>query len=145
MVLWITLGLAAVGWLLYLIGGKIRKWRIRNALENVGGGMVMIFTAAMVLMLITMVITYVGVDADFAKKQQHRDFLVAQYKTGVYNGSVLSQYHLLQQVDEWNCTLAENQKLTHNYWVGIFVPNYWDDLEYITVNLFGDVTGGGER
>jgi len=145
MLLWTTLGLAVVGWLLYLIGGKIRKWRIRNTIENVGGGMLVIFTFIMVFMLIAMAITYVGVDAELAKNQQHRDFLVAQYKTGVYDGSILSQYHLLQQIDEWNCTLAEKQKLTHDYWVGIFVPNYWDDLEYITVNLFGDVTGGGER
>ena len=98
----------------------------------------------MILALIDMAITYIGVDAEIAKKQQHRDFLVAQYKTGVYDSSVYSQYNLLQKIDEWNCNLAEMQKLTHDYWVGIFVPDYYDDLEYITVNLFEDVTTGRE-
>ena len=145
MLLWTTLGLAVVGWLLYLIGGKIRKLRYHNRIEDIGGAMTLIFTFVLMLMLAFLGCEYIGTDADLAKNQQHRDFLVAQYKTGIYDGSVLSQYHLLQQIDEWNCTLAEKQKLTHDYWVGIFVPNYWDDLEYITVNLFGDVTGGGDR
>ncbi len=144
MLLWITLGLAVVGFLIFLISGRMRKWRVQNFMANIGGAMTVVFTGTLLLMLIAMAIEYIGIDAEYAKKQQHREFLVAQYKTGVYDGSALSQYHLLQQIDEWNCTLAEKQKLAHDYWVGIFVPNYYDDLGYITVNLFEDVTTGRE-
>lgn len=144
MLLWTTVGLAVVGFMIYQIGGKIKKWRVRHCMEDVGGGMTVIFSLILAFMLIVMAITYTGVDAEIAKKQQHHDFLVAQYKTGIYDSSVYSQYNLLQKIDEWNCDLAEKQKLTHNYWVGIFVPDYYDDLEYITVNLFEDVTIGRE-
>jgi len=139
-----TLGLAVVGYLIFLISGRIRKRCVRNSMANIGGLMTVVFSFTFLLMLIAMAIEHIGVDAEYAKKKQHQEFLVAQYKTGVYNGSALSQYHLLQQIDEWNCNLAEKQKLTHDYWVGIFVPNYYDDLEYITVNLFEDVTTGRE-
>lgn len=145
MLLWTTLGLAVVGFLIYLIGGKVTKRRVRHHMENMGAGMTVIFSAILMFMLFAIAITYIGVDAEYAKEEEHRGFLVVQYKTGIYDQSVYSQYNLLQQIDEWNCNLAEKQKLTRDYWVGIFVPDYWDDLDYITVNLFGDVTGGGDR
>ena len=143
MLLWTTIGLFLVGVLLFNIGYRFKRLR-RARLDEVGAGMAVIFGFIMILALIDMAITYIGVDAEIAKKQQHRDFLIAQYKTGVYDSSVYSQYNLLQKIDEWNCDLAKMQKLTHDYWVGIFVPDYYDDLEYITVNLFEDVTTGRE-
>lgn len=142
MLLWTTIGLFLVGLLLLNVGHSF--WLKSVRLDSVGAGMTVIFGFIMILALISMATTYAGVDAEIAKKQQHYDFLVAQYKTGVYDSSVYSQYNLLQKIDEWNCDLAEKQKLTHNYWVGIFVPDYYDDLEYITVNLFEDVTTGRE-
>jgi len=143
MLLWTTIGLFLVGVLLFNVGYRFKRLR-RARMDEVGAGMTVIFGFIMILALIDMAITYIGVDAEIAKKQQHRDFLVAQYKTGVYDSSVYSQYNLLQKIDEWNCDLAEKQKLTHDYWVGIFVPDYYDDLDYITVNLFEDVTTGRE-
>ena len=142
MLLWTTIGLFLVGLLLLNVGHHF--WLKSVRLDSVGAGMTVIFGFIMILALISMATTYAGVDAEIAKKQQHHDFLVAQYKTGVYDSSVYSKYNLLQKIDEWNCDLAEKQKLTHNYWVGIFVPDYYDDLEYITVNLFEDVTTGRE-
>lgn len=144
MLLWTTIGLFLVGILLLNVGHRFKRLRRAN-LDDVGAGMTVIFGFIMFFALVGMAITYIGIDAEIAKKQQHRDFLIAQYKTGVYDSSVYSKYNLLQKIDEWNCDLAEKQKLTHDYWVGIFVPDYWDDLDYITVNLFGDVTEGGER
>ena len=143
MLLWTTIGLFLMGVLLFNVGYRFKRLR-RARMDEVGAGMTVIFGFIMILALIDMVITYIGVDAEIAKKQQHRDFLIAQYKTGVYDSSVYSQYNLLQKIDEWNCNLAEKQKLTHDYWVGIFVPDYYDDLDYITVNLFEDVTTGRE-
>lgn len=142
MLLWTTIGLFLVGVLLFRVGHGFRLGRAR--LDEIGAGMEVIFGFIMIFALGAMAITYTGVDAEIAKKQQHHDFLVAQYKTGIYDSSVYSQYNLLQKIDEWNCDLAEKQKLTHNYWVGVFVPDYYDDLEYITVNLFEDVTTGRE-
>jgi len=141
MLLWTTLGLFVVGILLFNIGGRLRSSRC----ENAGAGMTVIFGALLLFMVVAIGIEYIGADAEFTKHNEHQGFLVVQYKTGIYDNSVYSQYNLLQQIDEWNCTLAEKQKLTHDYWVGVFVPDYWDDLDYITVNLFGDVTGGGDR
>ena len=143
MLLWTTIGLFLVGILLLNVGHRFKRLR-RARLGDVGAGMTVIFGFIMFLALASMAINYIGADAEIAKKQQHRDFLVAQYKTGTYDSSVYSKYNLLQQIDEWNCDLAEMQKLTHDYWIGIFVPNYYDDLEYITVNLFEDVTIGRE-
>lgn len=144
MLLWTIIGLFLVGILLLNISHRFKRLR-RAGLDEVGSGMTIIFGFIMIIALLALAINHIGVDAEIAKEQQHRDFLVVQYKTGVYDSSVYSQYNLLQKIDEWNCDLAEKQKLTHDYWVGIFVPDYWDDLDYITVNLFNDVTGGGER
>lgn len=141
MVFWTTVGLVVVGFLLGRIADRTHNYTLGEA----GDGMAIAFTLVLAIMLVFMAFNYVGNDGDIAQKNEHRDFLVAQYATGVYEGSVYSQYNLLQQIDSWNCKLKKMQALTHDYWVGIFIPNYWDDLEYITVNLFGDVTGGGEQ
>ena len=138
MLLWTTVGLTVVGFLLYLIGSKTHNYTVKEA----GGGMTAIFVVILALMLISLVSLNVGNDGDLAKKQKQQEFLTVQYRTGVYDDSVYSQYNLLQKIDDWNCQLARMQKLTHNYWIGIFIPDYWDELDYITVNLFEDVTTG---
>ena len=140
MLVWTTLGLLVVGILLFEIGGRLRY----SKYENTGAAMTVIFGGILILMIVAMGIEYIGADSSFKKKQAHQEFLVVQYKTGIYDKSVYSQYNLLQKIDEWNCNLAEMQARTHDYWVGIFVPDYWDNLDYITVNLFEDATTGRE-
>lgn len=144
MLLWTTLGLFLVGILTFQIGKRIKRLR-RIGVDSAGAGMTTIFGFVLALMLLTIACDHLGIRGDYAEKKQHRDFLVAQYKTEMYNGSVYSQYNLLQQIDEYNSKLAKMQDQNHDYWIGVFVPDYWDDLEYITVNLFGDVTGGGDK
>ena len=108
--------------------------------DDLGFGMTFTFGVITLIALLAMAITYVSSDASYESNKQHHDFLVAQYETGVYDNSVYSQYNLLQKIDDWNCDLAEMQKLTHNFWIGIFIPDYYDDLEYINVDLIKDET-----
>ena len=121
---------------LFLIGVAIETCSAGH--DDLGFCMAFAFGAITLIALLAMAITYASSDASYESNKQHHDFLVAQYEAGVYDSSVYSQYNLLQKIDEWNCDLAEMKKLTHNFWIGIFIPDYYDDLEYINVDLIKD-------
>ena len=113
--------------------------------DDLGFGMTLAFGAITLIALLAMAISYVSSDASYESNKLHHDFLVAQYETGMYDSSVYSQYNLLQKIDEWNCDLAEMKKLTNNFWIGIFIPDYYDDLEYINVDLIKDSVRRNEQ
>jgi len=142
MLLWITSGLFLISLFIVLIGKKTHSWRLKDR----AGAAAFILGVVLAFMLLAMVINYVGVNAEIAKSIEHHDFLVVQYETGVYKDKPgLGQYNLLKQIDEWNCELIGMQNLTHDFWVGVFIPDYYDNLDLITVNLFWDVTGGQKK
>ena len=40
----------------------------------------------------------------------------------------INKANVIDEIQEWNKTVKENQILTHNIFVGIMRPNYWDKI-----------------
>jgi len=40
--------------------------------------------------------------------------------------------YLIQDIVEWNTDLAFNKKYNDNIWIGITIPEYYSDYDYIT-------------
>ena len=40
----------------------------------------------------------------------------------------INKSNVIEEIQEWNKTVKEKQILTHNVFVGIMIPNYWDRI-----------------
>lgn len=78
---------------------------------------------------------YVSVDADFAKYTERYNSLVYQYENNLYdNDNDVGLRDLLADIEYWNCDLAERQTMSHNFWIGIYYPNIYDQFKFIELN-----------
>lgn len=89
-------------------------------------------TVITVLMLIFVVVSNVNITGQWRQNYEVYKSLVYQYENELYeNDNDLGKKELYNQIEEWNSNLAFNKEIQRNFWVGIFYPNIYDDLEFI--------------
>ena len=88
--------------------------------------------AIALVLLIILVITKVGVDATVASMNVERKSLVYQQEKSLYdNDNDIGKKELYKEIEKWNSSLASNKELQDDLWVGIFIPNIYDQFELI--------------
>ena len=64
-----------------------------------------------------------------AKMEEYRSI---EYKLDNLDSYVdefdINKANVIEEIQEWNKTVKEKQILTHNVFVGIMIPNYWDRI-----------------
>ena len=64
-----------------------------------------------------------------AKMEEYRSI---EYKLDNLDSYVdefdINKANVIEEIQEWNKTVKEKQILTHNVFVGIIIPNYWDRI-----------------
>lgn len=117
-----------VGYILAKKGIKKGKWMMRNSgqlLEVIGA----IFTTMCVVLLF---FSYSLIPGELAKHRQTYKGL--QYKLTsekCRDKFGLLNKEIVDEIQEWNEELALNKAYEHNFWIGIFVPNVYDEFEFI--------------
>lgn len=77
----------------------------------------------------------ISAPADRMANEQRYAAIIYQVESGMYdNLTENGKRELAEQVREWNEDLARYKALQRNIWVGVFVPNIYDDFEYIPIN-----------
>lgn len=101
--------------------------------DEMSGGH-LLATIAFVLTLIALLIStigltsaYIGVDASVAKWETQYESLTYQLENNLYDNDIGKK----ELMDEWNEDLAYCKKIQRNFWVGIYYPNVYDNLEFI--------------
>ena len=113
------------------IGGVI--WGIRDNWCNLPSWVITGLTGgAVAISLIILLINHVGVDATIASKNIEYKSLVYQHNHDVYdNDNDIGKKELYKEIENYNRSLASNQKLQDDFWVGIYLPNIYDQFEFI--------------
>lgn len=96
-------------------------------------------TVAVVLTLIALLIStiglasvYIGADVSVAKWETHYESLTYQLENNLYdNDNDIGKKELMDEIREWNEDLAYCKEIQRNFWVGIYYPNIYDNLEFI--------------
>lgn len=96
-------------------------------------------TIAVVLTLIALLIStiglasvYINADASVAKWETQYESLTYQLENNLYdNDNDIGKKELMDEICKWNEDLAYCKEIQRNFWVGIYYPNVYDNLEFI--------------
>ena len=135
MLLWIPLALLTVGVGLLIFVNVF--WDDNEVLRILATVMTVIFGFIVAIEAIVLVFSYADLDGYIAKNKTHYECLSVQYEAVKDDTQYTrAHYNLLKDIDEWNSDLARNQAAQHGLWVGPFIPDIYDQFDYITINQF---------
>lgn len=101
-------------------------------LEGLGFGVSFIGACAVLISVIALGINYINIDGYVARCNARYDMLVYQYENDIYdNDNDLGKRELIKDIQSWNEDLVNNREKQNDFWVGIYVPNIYDQFEFI--------------
>ena len=82
--------------------------------------------------LIVIISNYAGIDGKVERLQTRYETLVYQYENDIYdNDNDLGKRELIEDIREWNEDLSAKRANQNDFWIGIFIPDIYDQFEYI--------------
>ena len=95
-----------------------------------------IFTAlgaiALFVAVIFLCVGHIGTTGQIAENQQRYETLIYQYENNMYdNDNEIGKKELMNQIQDWNEDLAWYKANQRDFWIGIFIPNIFDQFEFI--------------
>lgn len=131
MIFWIFVALLIVGIILVVIGFHYSD-NVGETCFYVGLFLSIIAAIVVTISMFNFCITYSGLDGDIAANQMRYESLTYQYENDIYdNDNDLGKKELMNQIQEWNEDLARNKKNQYDFWIGIYIPNIYDQFEFI--------------
>lgn len=125
----LTLAILAFGIIAGIISYKFWKldWLQITAIISI-----LFVGLAFIIMVVVMCCNCIGIDGYIAKNQARYETLVYQYENDIYdNNNDLGKRDLMEDIQEWNEDLAWYKENQDDFWVGIFIPNVYDQFEFI--------------
>ena len=129
MLFWIFVGaFIIVLMLVYLLRDTDILLELSAAIATLLGMVIMIN-------LCIMACNYIGIDAEVSSCQKRYEALTYQYENNFYdNDNDIGKKELVSEIQHWNSDLAYWKTIQRDFWVGIYYPNVYDQLEFIELN-----------
>lgn len=126
MIFWIILGVFVLGIVGLICIDVYSDW------YSTAVGVTAISGLALFLSLMAFGLNYIGLDANIERYNIRYETLTYQYENNFYdNDNDVGKYELMRDIRQWNEDLAANKIKQHNFWYGIFVPDIYDQFEFI--------------
>ena len=98
---------------------------------------VLLFVSIILFICMSFVLfmTYVSIDANKAVYEETYNILIYKAQTEEIRdefGILNKEY--IDEIQNWNTDLIEKQKLSQNFWIGIFYPDWYNDFELIDLD-----------
>ena len=101
-------------------------------LENLGIAISVIGIFGIIASVVVLAINYIGIDGYIAQMNTRYETLVYQYENDIYdNDNDLGKRELMVDIQNWNEDLSSRREKQRDFWIGIYIPNIYDQFEYI--------------
>ena len=90
----------------------------------------------LIVSIVIFATTYFGLEGNIAEGKEHYNTIMFEVENKLYDDDVTttSRRELVKEIQKWNCDLAEGRKTQHNFWIGIYIPDVYDDFEFIPLD-----------
>ena len=136
-VLIIGIGLVAVGkmeWFDTRNENKLRKFLYQNdeTIEYSGLATVVVSGIIMAIMIVVFACDYIGVNAQVEKAKERYNAITYKVESGAYRDEFgLLNKEVIDEIQDWNEDVTYYKNFQKDFWVGIFIPNVYDQFETI--------------
>ena len=101
-------------------------------LENLGITISVIGIFGIIASVVVLAINYIGIDGYIARMNTRYETLVYQYENDIYdNDNDLGKRELMVDIQNWNEDLSSRRERQRDFWIGIYIPNIYDQFEFI--------------
>lgn len=128
MLFWMTIIVMILGLILFEILFE-HDFEISCTISGVISGLAAI---ALLIEIVVLCVNYIGVDGYIQRMNTRHDMLVYQYENDIYdNDNDLGKRELIEDIQNWNEDLASRKENQDDAWIGIFIPDIYDQFEFI--------------
>lgn len=97
-----------------------------------GGAIAVISGIVVAVMLIVIICSHCGIDAQVQKWRETYSALTHKLESGACRDNFgLLNKEIIDEIQHWNEDVAYNKRIQRDFWVGIFYPNVFDEFETI--------------
>ena len=87
---------------------------------------------AVIVSIIVFAVNYIGIDGDIEANKARYESLTYQYESELYdNDNDIGKKELMSEIQDWNEDLARHKANQDNFWIGIYIPDVFDQFEFI--------------
>lgn len=127
MLFWITLIVTVVSFVIWWKCGLAD-----DAIEFITSTLTLIGIIALIVLVIIMCVCHIGNDGYVAAMHERYESLTYQYENDIYeNDNDVGKRELMVEIQEWNEDLAGRKENQDDFWIGIFIPDIYDQFEFI--------------
>lgn len=106
--------------------------------ESFGWVTVAISGIIMAIMIAVFACTYSGVNAQVEKNKERYNAITYKVESGACRDEFgLLNKEVIDEIQNWNENITYYKNIQKDFWVGIFVPNVYDQFETIDYTKYG--------
>ena len=119
---------------------KLREFLYQNDYTIQASGWItaVVSGITMVIMIIALVCNYIGVNARVEKNKEQYNAITYKVESGACRDEFgLLNKEVIDEIQDWNENITYYKNFQKDFWVGIFVPNVYDQFETIDYTKYG--------
>lgn len=88
-----------------------------------------------IVSVVLLCVNYIGIDGDVERNQVRYDSLMYQYENCLYdNDNDVGKKELMSEIQSWNEDLAWYKTMQRDPWIGIYIPDVYDQFNSIELH-----------
>ena len=121
-------------WILLVIAIIFIGWSMWDEWNTGVSLLAVFFGLAAAISVVVFACCNIGVDGYVSQMNTRYEMLTYQYENDIYeNDNDLGKRELMNDIQEWNEDLANYKTIQDDFWIGIYIPDVYDQFEPIVL------------